>query len=62
MPFVEVGRGAPEYNLERLHSDMKWDAGLGFRFLAKGLVLRIDSAYGEEGLGVQMMISQTFQW
>ena len=62
MPFVEVGRVAPEYNLERLRSDMKWDAGLGFRFLAKGLVLRIDSAYGDEGLGVQMMISQPFQW
>jgi hypothetical protein len=62
VPFVEVGRVASEYNLERLHSDMKWDAGLGFRFLAKGLVLRIDSAYGDEGLGVQMMISQPFQW
>jgi outer membrane translocation and assembly module TamA len=62
VPFVDVGRVAPAYNLERLLSDMKWDAGLGFRFLAKGLVLRIDSAYGVEGLGVQMMISQPFQW
>jgi hypothetical protein len=41
---------------------MKWDAGMGFRFPAKGLVLRIDSAYGDEGVGVQMMISQPFQW
>jgi hypothetical protein len=62
VPFVEVGRVASEYDLGRLNSDMKWDAGLGVRFLAKGLVLRIDSAYSDEGLGVQMMISQPFQW
>jgi hypothetical protein len=62
VPFVEVGRVASEYDLERLNSDMKWDAGLGLRFLAKGLVLRIDSAYSDEGIGVQMMISQPFQW
>ena len=62
MPFVEVGRVASDYNLQRLHSDMKWDAGLGLRFLAKGLVLRIDSAYSDEGFGAQMMISQPFQF
>ncbi len=50
VPFVEVGRVASDYDLGRLHSDMKWDAGLGLRFLAKGLVLRIDSAYSDEGL------------
>jgi hypothetical protein len=62
VPFVEVGRVPSDYDLERLHSDMKWDAGRGLRFLAKGLVLPIDSAYSDEGLGVQMMISQPFQW
>jgi hypothetical protein len=29
---------------------------------AKGLVARIDTAYSEEGLGIQMMISQPFQF
>jgi hypothetical protein len=41
---------------------MKWDAGLGLRASAKGIVIRIDSAYSVEGVGVQMMISQPFQF
>ena len=61
-PFVEVGRVAPEWSFSRLHSDMKWDAGLGLRASAKGIVIRIDSAYSDEGVGVQMMISQPFQF
>jgi hypothetical protein len=62
VPFVEVGRVAPVWNLERLHSDMKWDVGLGVRAWAQGIVIRIDSAYSEEGVGVQMMIAQPFQF
>jgi hypothetical protein len=46
----------------RLHSDMKWDAGLGIRVWAKGSVIRIDSAYSDEGFGLQMMVSQSFQF
>ncbi len=61
-PFVEVGRVAPEWSFSRLHSDMKWDAGLGLRASAKGIVIRIDSAYSDEGVGLQMMISQPFQF
>lgn len=62
VPFVEIGRVAPEWSFSRLHSDMKWDAGVGIRAWAKGLVARIDTAYSDEGLGVQMMISQPFQF
>ena len=62
VPFVEIGRVAPEWSFSRLHSDMKWDAGLGIRALAQGIVIRIDSAYSKEGVGVQMMISQPFQF
>ena len=61
-PFVEVGRVAPSWNLEALHSDMKWDVGFGVRAMAKGLVVRIDTAVSEEGFGVQMMVSQPFQF
>jgi hypothetical protein len=61
-PFVEIGRVAPEWSFSRLHSDMKWDAGLGIRASAKGIVIRVDSAYSDEGVGVQMMISQPFQF
>ena len=62
VPFVEVGRVAPVWNFERLHCDMKWSAGLGIRALAKGIVIRIDTALSDEGAGVKMMISQPFQF
>jgi hypothetical protein len=62
VPFVEVGRVAPEWNFNTLHSDMKWDVGLGIRAWAKGIVIRIDTAVSDEEVGVQMMISQPFQF
>jgi hypothetical protein len=62
VPFVEVGRVAPDWSFSRLHSDMKWDVGLGIRAWAQGIVVRIDTAYSEEGVGVQMMIAQPFQF
>jgi len=62
VPFVEVGRVAPEWGVSRLHEDMKWDAGLGLRLWAKGIVIRIDSAVSDEGFGVQMMVAQPFQF
>ena len=62
VPFVEIGRVAPSWNLDLLHSDMQWDAGLGIRAWAKGIVIRIDTAYSDEGLGLQMMVSQPFQF
>jgi hypothetical protein len=62
VPFVEVGRVAPEWNIKRLHSDMKWDVGFGVRAWAKGIVARIDTAASNEGFRVQMMIAQPFQF
>ncbi len=41
---------------------MKWNAGLGLRLWAKGIVIRIDTAVSDEQLGVQMMIAQPFQF
>jgi hypothetical protein len=62
VPFVEIGRVAPDWSFSRLHSDMKWNAGFGVRAWAQGIVIRIDSAYSNEGVGVQMMIAQPFQF
>ena len=62
VPFVEVGRVAPDWNLSTLHSHMKWSAGFGIRAWASGFVLRVDTALSEEGASVQMMISQPFQF
>jgi len=62
VPFVEVGRVAPSWDMATLHTDMRWDAGLGIRLLAKGLVVRIDTAASEEGTNVQMMVGYPFQF
>lgn len=60
--FGEIGRVAPEWDLDELHSDMKTDVGLGVRLMAKGLVVRIDAAVSEEDYGIQMMVGQPFQF
>jgi len=60
--FGELGRVAPEWDLSELHRDMKWDAGLGLRLMAKGLVVRVDVSVSEEDYGVQMMVGQPFQF
>jgi outer membrane protein assembly factor BamA len=62
VPFVEVGRVAPSWNIETLHSDMKWSVGLGVRAWAKGILARIDTAVSDEDFKVQMMIAQPFQF
>ena len=53
---------APHWSVSELHSDMKWDAGLGIRAFLKGLTVRIDTAVSDEGVGVQMMVAQPFQF
>jgi hypothetical protein len=58
--FVETGRVAPEWDITTLHSQMKYDGGVGLRVMLKRLVGRLDIAYGEEGAAVQMMIGQSF--
>jgi hypothetical protein len=61
MPFVELGRVAPEWELGTLHSSMKWNAGFGIRAWASGFVVRVDTGFSEKGAQVQMIISQPFQ-
>lgn len=62
VPFVELGRVGPSWDVSELHSDMKWCAGVGLRVWAKGIVVRVDTAISEESVGVQMMVSQPFQF
>jgi hypothetical protein len=63
VPFVEAGRVAPDWDLATLHSSMKFDAGIGVRAVAKGIVIRIDAAKGNAGnFGVQMMVAQPFNF
>ena len=58
--FGELGRVAPSWNLSTLHTDMKWDAGLGLRGMFGSGVARIDLAYGEEGMNMAAMFGQSF--
>ncbi len=60
VPFVELGRVAPEYDLGALHENMKWDAGLGVRFMAKNSIIRLDWATSEESSGLWFMFGQSF--
>ncbi|MCX5851565.1 MAG: hypothetical protein NT072_05860 [Deltaproteobacteria bacterium] len=62
VPFFEVGRVASSWELNTLHSSMKWDVGVGMRAMAKGLVVRVDMAVSEEDCGVQMMVGHPFQF
>jgi len=58
--FAEAGRVAPEYNLNTLMSDMKYDAGFSIRALAAKLPVRFDMAFGEEGSSMWIMVQQPF--
>lgn len=60
VPFFEIGRVAPAWNLDLLHTDMKWDVGFGLRLMAKRLVVRVDMALSDEGGGIQMMVGHPF--
>lgn len=62
VPFAELGRVAPSWKLDTLHSSMKWDAGIGLRALAKGLLVRVDLAGSRDGMRVQMMVDSPFQF
>lgn len=62
VPFAELGRVAPTWQLDELHEDMKWSLGLGVRLWAKGLVVRVDTAISEEDVGIQMMVNHPFQF
>ncbi|MCF6312397.1 MAG: hypothetical protein L3J39_08090 [Verrucomicrobiales bacterium] len=60
VPFAELGRVSNEYDLGTLHKDMKWDAGIGLRFMMKKSVIRLDWAMSEESSSVWFFLGQSF--
>ena len=60
VPFVEVGRVAPTWDLKTLHESMKVDGGVGIRTMINNIVVRIDLGMGDEGFATQMFISHPF--
>ena len=59
--FVEAGRVNDTYNGD-LFQDMKFDAGVSLRAMAAQVPVRIDVAYGDEGVNFWVMVFQPFDF
>ncbi len=58
--FAESGRVAPRYDIKELMSDMKYDVGVSLRALTAKVPMRLEVAYGQEGLNMWVMLKQPF--
>ena len=58
--LMEVGRVAPSWDLSTLHSDMKYDFGVGLRGMFHSSVGRLDVVVSEEGFFFTAMLGQAF--
>lgn len=58
--FADIGRVAPHWKINTLHTDMKWSIGGGLRAYMGGLVARVDVAKGKDDIMVQMFIDHPF--
>lgn len=58
--LVEVGRVAPSWDFKELHTDMKYDVGIGLRGMFHTGIGRLDLVVSEEGFSFVAMFGQTF--
>lgn len=58
--FCDFGRVAPNWQLEELHTKMKYTYGFGIRALMNGMVLRMDVGKSQHNLMVQMFVENPF--
>ncbi len=58
--FAELGRVAPKWRLDELHSDMKWSIGGGVRAMVNHIIVRLDYAFSDEASSGQLFIGQPF--
>ncbi|UFH58101.1 BamA/TamA family outer membrane protein [Sulfurovum mangrovi] len=59
--FVEAGRVHDRYNTELL-SDMKVDVGISLRSMVAEIPVRVDVAYGNEGVEAWLMVHHPFDF
>ena len=59
--FVEAGRVNDYYNTDLLQ-DMKFDVGISLRAMAAQVPVRVDVAYGDEGVNFWVMVFQPFDF
>lgn len=60
VPFAEVGRVADRWSLSELHKNLKWDLGVGLRFMMRKAVFRIETAFNDEAWSSWVMIGHPF--
>jgi hemolysin activation/secretion protein len=60
VPFLEVGRVADSWSISELHKDVKWDVGLGLRFMMRKAVFRVEVAVGENDSSTWVMVGHPF--
>ena len=60
MPFVEIGRVAPQWSFSDLHTDMRKVLGVGLRFMAQKAVFRLDTAFADDSWSMYAMVGQPF--
>ena len=58
--LVEAGRVAPSWDLGTLHTDMKFDVGVGLRGMFYTGIGRIDFVVSDEGFTLVAMFGQSF--
>ena len=58
--FYETGRVAPDWDLNELHSSMKWDLGISLRVMAYNDIGRLDIAWSEEDTTIWLMYGHPF--
>jgi hypothetical protein len=58
--FAELGRVAPAWSPDLLHTDMKWSLGAGLRTEVNLIIIRADLGVSEETAIVQLFIGHPF--
>lgn len=60
VPFVELGRVAPNWSLSGLHKDMRSALGIGLRCMAQNAVFRLDTAVSNDSWSMYAMVGHPF--
>lgn len=58
--LVEAGRVAPTWNFKTMHTDMKFDVGVGVRGMFDTGIGRLDLVVSDEAVSIVAMFGQTF--
>ena len=58
--LVEAGRVAPTWNFQTMHTDMKYDVGIGIRGMFDNGIGRLDLVVSPEAVSIVAMFGQTF--